>query len=459
MRFFPPFRDIVMRLYAIVTDLTALETVLYTLVATSNAVHRGENMQPEGVTSAQVAVILACLALGCQFAELDAATRQDTSQDLINRSNTCLQEGNFTLNPSIEVVQALLLIGLAQQNLEQSDAAWMLLGLTHRLAQTLGLNRPLATNSNSSATHQSHHLWQAILWQDTLLSLRYNRQLLSYDAEPSLNADMRPARRDLSYIEAMNDLCSITRDLLSKSAAQLNEIQRRMQLLRKAEGVKARCCDHLSARGQTCTFQQRTERKLLELHVNFVCAEICRPSFTADPNDQSQHNLRQQGVYYLQQCLEACLDLCLFSRFPLRSWSVTQAAISSAFLLANFVPTLGGPDTVQLLRKVSDTLWTDTSPPLAHKEERKPCVGLSVTRMKASKLLLRTVEENIRAGAAVTSHLAKQSGNAQPTEIRDFSTASLDWNGGPSEHSLFDPTFAAGVLNFDMDPAWFYDVS
>ena len=207
-----------MELYPIVTDLAALESWLYALLTgtadNETDLHFDNDLVKEEVNEAQAAIILAWLSLGFQFAENDAATRQEVSQDLVNRSNKCLQEANYTLNPSVEVVQALLLIGLAQQNLEQSDAAWALLGLTHRIAQTLGLDRPQTSSGNDSKGSQSHPLWQSILWQDALLCLRYDRKLLAYNTGASVPGEADSSRHELSYGDAMNRICSITRELI-----------------------------------------------------------------------------------------------------------------------------------------------------------------------------------------------------------------------------------------------------
>lgn len=58
----------------------------------------------------------------------------------MQRSVTCLRLDDFLLNPSVETVQTLLLAGTYLQNVGKSDGAWSLLGLTFRLAQSLGLS-------------------------------------------------------------------------------------------------------------------------------------------------------------------------------------------------------------------------------------------------------------------------------------------------------------------------------
>ncbi len=58
---------------------------------------------------------------------------------VVERSDACLRLARHTANPSPKIVQTLILTGLQAQNAGRSDEAWSLLGLTFRLAQSLGM--------------------------------------------------------------------------------------------------------------------------------------------------------------------------------------------------------------------------------------------------------------------------------------------------------------------------------
>ena len=445
-----------MGLYPIITDLAALESSIYTILAVTNdnaiKSHSGIDIDIGSVTEAQSAVVLACLALGCQFAEIDAAGRQAISQDLVNRSNTCLQEGHCTLRPSVEVVQALLLIGLAQQNLEQSDSAWVLLGLTHRIAQNLDLDNLQPDSEDGGAGRKVHHLWRAILWQDVLLSIRYDRQPLQYNTKSRGES----VGSNLSYFDAMHEVCVITAELLQEPKLSLNDSKQRIQMLRRLEEIRSRGCPHLRSGKMNRTFQQRSEYLLLNLHADFLAAEICRPGFSSRPVYDHHRMFREQGIKHVRQCLQAFLNLYQFSRFPLRSWSVTQAAVSTSLLLAMHLPQLRDESVVMLLRRVSEALWTDTSPPLNPSEVRGKCVGLSVTRMKASKLLAYVLDEGSEGGVTFP---AGESTPVVSTEMKDIWAATHDLGEWPNEFSLFDPNFTASMLDFELASDWLGDVA
>jgi hypothetical protein len=60
---------------------------------------------------------------------------------LVSRAFEALQLANSLMRPTLHCVQAKLLIGLVLQNDMRPQAAWMLLGATVRMAQSLGLHK------------------------------------------------------------------------------------------------------------------------------------------------------------------------------------------------------------------------------------------------------------------------------------------------------------------------------
>ena len=64
---------------------------------------------------------------------------------LARRSFEALRLANFLFRPSLDAIQALLILGNTMQNMGQSDAAWAMLGTTVRLAQTMGLHTEKST--------------------------------------------------------------------------------------------------------------------------------------------------------------------------------------------------------------------------------------------------------------------------------------------------------------------------
>lgn len=113
-------------------------------------------VQSKGVSSAWLAMLFAVLAVATNYTELSYHKRVATAQvfgmcesDLETASNVsivqasfhCLRLSNYLIRPSLESLQALLILGLVLANDMKAEASWALLGLTCRLAQALGLHR------------------------------------------------------------------------------------------------------------------------------------------------------------------------------------------------------------------------------------------------------------------------------------------------------------------------------
>lgn len=60
---------------------------------------------------------------------------------VVQTSFHCLRLSNFLIRPSLESLQALLILGFVLANDMKAEASWALIGLTCRLAQALGLHR------------------------------------------------------------------------------------------------------------------------------------------------------------------------------------------------------------------------------------------------------------------------------------------------------------------------------
>ncbi|KAJ5138149.1 hypothetical protein N7526_004382 [Penicillium atrosanguineum] len=116
-----------------------------------NAHAAGELRDPERITDrwatdksiGHVSLLLATLAAGAHYSDLEYPQRLELSTDFARRSFNALRLANFLFRPSLDIIQALLILGNTMQNMGQSDAAWALLGTTvrtHALLCRLGLD-------------------------------------------------------------------------------------------------------------------------------------------------------------------------------------------------------------------------------------------------------------------------------------------------------------------------------
>lgn len=84
--------------------------------------------------------------------------------------------------PSFDSIQALLLTSFVLLNDMKAEASWALMGLTCRLAQSLGLHRPTSHESRDTTPQGPNskemirrRLWWSCVWHDTLTSLSFDR--------------------------------------------------------------------------------------------------------------------------------------------------------------------------------------------------------------------------------------------------------------------------------------------
>ena len=82
--------------------------------------------------------------------------------------------------PSFDSIQALLLTGFVLLNDMKAEASWAIIGLTCRLAQSLGLHRTNMTDEKSPPEARQKEmirrkLWWTCVWHDTLTSLSFDR--------------------------------------------------------------------------------------------------------------------------------------------------------------------------------------------------------------------------------------------------------------------------------------------
>lgn len=338
LQYYSSFRDLVMPLYPIVPDPLALETWIAQLL------HNTHTLLDAG----KFAVILSCLALGAQFTEAHTENRWETSQAFISRASTYLRRANLIFEPSTEVIQSLLMIGIGLQNLGLSHGAWNLLGLTYRCAQSLGLH-------HRTVDEKGAMLWTAVTWQDALMSLRYDRTPLPVDDEEDSMVYSLPP-----YYDMINKMCQAGRKLLRQPPERRHDPYNMSSRVSELETIVNTAPQYLSPHSQARTLQQNFQYYAFRVHSSLMIAEYCRPSFSVSnsENDNIHKALRIKGNHNFIVVVESFLELCTFSDVPLRLWSLRQAAISCALVLALLSSRFPCAKAQRLLRRIIDVLRT-----------------------------------------------------------------------------------------------------
>ncbi|OJJ65988.1 hypothetical protein ASPBRDRAFT_201379 [Aspergillus brasiliensis CBS 101740] len=300
-----------------------------------------------------ISLLLAALASGAHYSDLDYMQRTELCQDFAKRSFQALRLANFLFRPTMDVIQALLIVGNTLQNNGQSDAAWALLGTTVRLAQTLGLH------SEKSVAHLPDHvkykarkLWYTVVWQDCLLCLCYDRprvvSMTGWAPDYSILSS-----NDLSFTEAMYFLCQIALNMITTDGPEIQGYARQLDILATIDSLHQRTQPHLRDRQECKTLQHNLEHLALRMHISLAISVLTRPALKRTVmQDASYDILRTRAKLSLIDAARAFLDFQALSVVPLRSWSMVHTVLSSTLLLCIWEETRNDPECRDLQQKV-----------------------------------------------------------------------------------------------------------
>ncbi|OJJ43645.1 hypothetical protein ASPZODRAFT_154480 [Penicilliopsis zonata CBS 506.65] len=326
-----------------------------------NAYAAGEIQDPQVISErwaneksiGLISLLLATLASGAHFSDLENPRRSEVCRELARRAFQALRLANFLFRPSLDIVQTLLILGNTLQNNGQSDAAWALLGTTVRLAQALGLHREKSFSSfPESVKSKAISLWNTIIWQDSLLSLCYDRPPIA--SAKGWNLDQTFATcSDLSYVEIMRYNCFLGIEITS-GEQQFQDASRALDALSKLDEVYSRAQAHLQDRGSCTTLHQNLEHLALKMHISSMISILCRPAIksTAGAAADPEASLRTRAKQSLLDATKAFLDFQALSTVPLRTWSMVHTVLSSTLLLCIWDETRNEPLCLDTQQKV-----------------------------------------------------------------------------------------------------------
>ncbi|PKX90744.1 Zn(II)2Cys6 transcription factor [Aspergillus novofumigatus IBT 16806] len=302
----------------------------------------------------QISLLLAALASGAHYSDLENPERSEKYQSFARRSFQSLRLANFLLRPSLEVVQSLLLLGNTLQNNGQSDAAWALLGTTVRLAQTLGLH------TEKSISHwpeqmrpKARALWSMTVWQDSLLSLCYDRP--SMVSTRGWQLDLTTLQSNVSYADMMHYLCRLGLQINDSDERERNNLVYCHKSLAGLDGVFKLVQPHLLSREHCTSLHQHQEHLALRIHVSFCVSVLCRPAIQRPPGTSLHPRirvLRDRAKESLVEAAKAFLDFETLSIVPLRTWSMVHTVLSSTLLLCLWEETRHDPACRDLQQRV-----------------------------------------------------------------------------------------------------------
>ncbi|RMZ41275.1 hypothetical protein CA14_001335 [Aspergillus flavus] len=336
-KFFQFYRQWVYPFNPILVDMGRFELDLFTYLNAYAAVEFESHSKSDKWTIdrsiAHISLLLATLSAGAYYSDLDLPQQSYICHDLARRSFQALRLANFLFRPSLDVVQALLVLDNMFQNNGQSDAAWALLGTTVRLAQTIGLH----TERSIAYLPQYMQLKAKTL---CMLSLCYDRPPIVFVRSSA----------SLSFTDVIHYLCRLGIEVTTADR-DTQETTFYLNILNHLEYVDQRSLPHLTSLQNCKSMHDNLERLELKMHFYLVVAVLTRPALKQSQiQDQLYGILRERAKASIIDASRAFLDFQALSVVPLRTWSMGSLR---KFGLSGLL--FDKDDLVQFLRALPDT--------------------------------------------------------------------------------------------------------
>jgi hypothetical protein len=290
---------------------------------------------------------------------------------------------NFMTHPSIEVIQALLVIGNVLSYNMNPGVSYVILGMTMRTAFSIGLHVD-SEKFTHAEQYLRKHTWWTLAWQDSHFSVSYDRPSASALCTPEIPYRPHSTPGTRSYAESMMRIIKLTQEIIRDR--QLNPrmvmswatIQAYKQEIAR---IVADAAIHHREREHCLLTTQHLERLALRLHCSYVTSELCRPALKetslympgsgTTPSHSPSHtrrksshdlpiSLRAECIRALESTIDAYVELYGYSKFAARSWIGIQRAVSAAFLLGTLRETNTQPRIHKLLQDLERVIHSRT---------------------------------------------------------------------------------------------------
>ncbi|KAF2742691.1 hypothetical protein M011DRAFT_497379 [Sporormia fimetaria CBS 119925] len=342
LHFFRSYRETAHAVYPAVADIEGVESdLLLFLINRASAQSQGGTGVSEeqifGKSLHWIGLLFAILASGCQCSTLPRKERELTSQVYICCSFECLRFTNFLSHATLENIQTLLILGNVISNNMNAGVSWSLMGLTVRLSQTLGLHRVCPPSTPLQIKITRSKVWWALLWQDSLLSISYDRASSTTTIDHTIPFSPHTASGTRTYVESMYRLCKVGLDIVRERQRPQNSQDALMRIREhrnELQEIMVDAADYLKDSRRCRSMRDQLEHWALYLHISYITSELCRPAISpsAAGFDLSK-DLRKTCIDSLTNTVEAFLGLQNMTTYATRSWSSVHRSLSSALLL------------------------------------------------------------------------------------------------------------------------------
>ncbi|KAL4987119.1 hypothetical protein BDW68DRAFT_114567 [Aspergillus falconensis] len=366
LKFFNYYKSIAAVLYPVLPDVDQFEYDLRRLLEgrrRAGGVYKPDGdglLKPFGMSIAFLSLCFAVFASGCQLCDLPGIQREMTSWIYISCSYQCLRMLNYVSQPTVEVIQILLIISSVLSYNMNAGASYTLLGMTERMCMVLGLHAE-APGYPPALQEARRRVWWAMAFQNSHFSLAYDRPSITMISQPDIPYHRKSMPGHRSYFETLSRILGVVLETLrilmmtKQSYLQPKEICMYVQRIRN---ILAEAAAHLQDRERCTKLADSIEWAELRLHSSYYISLLCRPSLDTDASmsAEDRENIRHDCVMNLLGTIEAFIDLHTISPYASRTWISVQRTIASAFLLVANTNDQVLQQTRDLLRRLERVL-------------------------------------------------------------------------------------------------------
>ncbi|KAM7187176.1 hypothetical protein V8F20_011101 [Naviculisporaceae sp. PSN 640] len=320
-----------------------------------------------------LSLLFAVLACGAQFSDDAAKERDLRSKVFICSSFQCLRTANLFHKTDMNQIQAMALVGHSLRNNLETNSAWIFMGATLRLAQSIGLHEAASMPATSQLDEaqerrkrQAKHLWWTLVWQDTLLSITYDRPTTSIFTTTAWTVPYTACcpqqttkeQKGHTFAEAVFHVCQIMLDRsrqehaigplqsgTPKTAEILEHSKRRLEL------TVQEAAPYFRDEAYCKTMQEHLERLALQIHVSYAACAIYRLCLDRNTGADSEPvnpvgykcpwsraKLKEEYIAHAAKAVRSFLDMYRLSPNVCRSWAFVHNAVSCAVTARRFLP-------------------------------------------------------------------------------------------------------------------------
>ncbi|KAJ5466214.1 hypothetical protein N7530_010001 [Penicillium desertorum] len=363
LEFLAFYRDIGSVLYPVLSDTSELEKQTKRLLENrrrAGGEYKADAnglVKPFGMPLAFLSLLFAVLASGCQLSDIPESDRELTSWVYVSCAYQCLRMLNYVSQPSVEVIQVLLIISNVLSYNMNAGASYTLLGMTERLCLVLGLHVE-STGFSLAEQEVRRRVWWTMAFQNSHFSLAYDRPSITMVSQPEIPFDPKSMPGHRSYFETLCRIVSLALEVLrsrmypGSSQLRVHEIREyKLQIQR----ILAEATPHLRYRDNCRSLAEHIERTELRLHSSYLLSVLCRVSLDPHAHLDAQRRtmIREDCIGSLINTIGAFVELHEINSHCSRSWISLQRTIASAFLL---VANDDSPQTWRLIDRLEMVL-------------------------------------------------------------------------------------------------------